>query len=70
MTLLTGLLILAAILVAVALAVLSTIAAVAEILPPRSGQGDEPVNTSVSAPRAPAPQRQNRMPTRIGMKSQ
>jgi len=51
MPLVTGVLILAAILVAVALAVLSTIAAVAGILPPRS-EGDEPVNEAVSAPPA------------------
>jgi hypothetical protein len=53
MTLLTGLMILAATLLVVGLAVLGTIAAVAEVLPPRS-----------------AAQRQNRIPTRIGMKSQ
>jgi len=70
MTVLTGLLILAAILVAAALGVLSTIAAVAEVLPPRSGQGDEPLGPTVPAPRAHALQSQNRMPTRIGMKSQ
>jgi hypothetical protein len=59
---LTALLILAAVLVAAALALLSAIAAVAEILPPRTGQLDEPPGTTVAA--------QNRMPTRIGMKSQ
>ena len=59
---LTALLILAAVLVVAALAVLSTIATIAEILPPRAEQGDEPLGTSVAA--------QNRMPTRIGMKSQ
>ena len=59
---LTALLILAAVLVALALAVLGTITAVAEILPPPPGQVGEPPGTA-----APA---QNRMPTRIGMKSQ
>ena len=59
---LTALLILAAVLVAAALAVLSTIAGIAEILPPRPGQVDEPPGTTVPA--------QNLMPTRIGIKSQ
>jgi hypothetical protein len=54
MTLLTGLTILAATLVVVAVAVIGTIAAVAEVLPPRSGPGDEPVSATVSAPRVRA----------------
>ena len=60
--LVTALLILAAVLVAAALGVLSSIAAIAEILPPRPGQVEESLGTTVPA--------QNRMPTRIGMKSQ
>ena len=59
---LTALLILATILVVAALAVLSAIASLAEVLPPLAGRIDEPVPTTVPA--------QNRMPTRIGMKSQ
>ena len=59
---LTALLILAAVLVVAALAVLSTIAAVAEVLPPLPGQRDEALGPTVPA--------QNRMPTRIGIKSQ
>ena len=62
MTLVTALLILAAVLVVAALAVLSTIAAIAEVLPPRPGQVEEPLGMGVPA--------QNRMPTRIGIKSQ
>ena len=53
MTVLTGLLILAAVLVAAALTVLGTIAAAAEILPPWFGGREEAVNATVSAPRAP-----------------
>ena len=41
MTVLAGLLILAAVLIAAALAVLGTLAAAAEIFPPRLGRGDE-----------------------------
>ncbi|HYP64619.1 MAG TPA: hypothetical protein VEQ16_12055 [Acidocella sp.] len=62
MTLVTALLILAAVLVAAALAVLSSIAAIAEVLPPRPGQVEESPGPTAAA--------QNRMPTRIGMKSQ
>jgi hypothetical protein len=60
--LVTALLILAAVLVAALLGVLSSIAAIAEILPTRPGQVEESRGTTVPA--------QNRMPTRIGMKSQ
>ncbi len=42
MTVLTGVLILAAVAIVASLAVLAAIAAVAEILPQRSSQGDEP----------------------------
>jgi hypothetical protein len=49
MTVLTGLLILVAVLVAAALAVLGTLAAAAEILPPWFGRGDEAVSATVSA---------------------
>jgi hypothetical protein len=51
MTVLTGLLILAAVLIAAALAVLGAIASSAEIFPPWFGGGDEPLNTTVSATR-------------------
>jgi hypothetical protein len=50
MTVLTGLLILAAVLVAAALAVLGAIASAAEIFPPWFDGGDEALNT-VSATR-------------------
>ena len=53
MTVLTGLLILAAVLVAAALTVLGTIAAAAEIFAPWSGGHDEADNATVSAARAP-----------------
>jgi hypothetical protein len=53
MTVLAGLLILAAVLIAAALAVLGTLAAAAEIFPPRLGRADEAV--SASAPRPPTP---------------
>ena len=49
MTVLAGLLILAAILIAAALAVLGTIAAAAEIFPPRFAWGNEAVSAKVSA---------------------
>ena len=53
MAVLAGLLILAAILIAAALAVLGTIAAAAEIFPPRFAWGNEAVSAKVSArPRA------------------
>ena len=69
MTVLASLLVLAAIFVTAALAVLGTIAGLVEILPPRPGQsGDEPLR--VSAASTPRSHPQNRMPTRIGMKSQ
>ncbi len=51
MTVLTGLLILVALVVTAALAVLGTIAAVVEILPPRFGQADESVAAGLSTPR-------------------
>jgi len=51
MTVLTGLLILAAVLITAALAVLGTIASAAGIFPPWFGGGDEAVNTTRSAPR-------------------
>jgi len=50
MTVLTGLLILAAVLIAAALAVLGTIASAAEIFPPWFGGGDGAVNAAHSAP--------------------
>ena len=49
-TVLAGLLILAAVLIAAALAVLGTVAAAAEILPPWFERGDEAVSATVSAP--------------------
>ena len=55
MTIVTGLLILAATLVAAALAVLGTIGAAAEIFPPRLGQGDEAVSARAAASRLRAP---------------
>jgi len=68
MTVLAGLLILAAVLVAAALAVLGTLAAAAEIFPPRLGRAEEAVSATASRP--PTPGCQNRIPARIGMKSQ
>jgi hypothetical protein len=66
MTVLTGLLLVGAIVIAATLAVLRTIAAAAEILPQRARQGD-----GVRAHPAPATHPpQNRIPTRMGMKSQ
>jgi hypothetical protein len=50
MTVLTGLLILAAVLVAVALAVLATVAAAAEIIPPWLGRGEDALNATASTP--------------------
>jgi hypothetical protein len=87
MTLLAGLLILAAVLIAAALTVLGTLAAAAELFPPRLGRGIEAaaakfagsrarVLRAARSHRARAPDRrstagcQNRIPTRIGMKSQ
>ena len=65
MTLLMGLLLLTLVLAAT-LAVLATIASVAEILPQRMVRGDG-VHTHI----APATHLcQNRIPTRMGMKSQ
>jgi hypothetical protein len=66
MTVLTGVLILAALAVAAILSVLSSIASAAEILPGRAVAGDAAgPHASRSTHRA-----QNLMPTRIGMKSQ
>jgi hypothetical protein len=59
MTVLTGLLILVAVLVAAALAVLGTLASAAEILPPWFGRGDEAVSATVSAA-GPQPLREGR----------
>ena len=85
MTALAGLLILAAVLTAAALAVLGPIAAAAELSPPRLGNEAATAKVAGSrarvlragrSHRARAPDRrstpgcQNRMPTRIGMKSQ
>jgi hypothetical protein len=58
-TVLTGLLILVAVLVAAALAVLGTLAAAAEIFPSWFGWGDEAVSATVSAP-GPQPRRGDR----------
>jgi hypothetical protein len=55
MTVLTGLLILVAVLVAAALAVLGTLAAAAEIFPSWFGRGDEAVSAT-----GPQPQRGDR----------
>jgi hypothetical protein len=52
-TVLTGLLILAAVLIAAALAVLGTTAAAADIFPPWFGRGEDAVNATVSAPPSP-----------------
>jgi len=66
MTMLTGLLLLLTLALAATLAVLATIASVAEILPQRVVRGDA-VHTHI----APATHLcQNRIPTRMGMKSQ
>ena len=66
MTVLTGVLILAALAVAAILTVLSSIASAAEILPARTVPGDAAAtNAGPSTHRS-----QNLMPTRIGMKSQ
>ena len=85
MAVLAGLLILAAILIAAALAVLGTIAAAAEILDfrgetslsaPRSLRDgarracSDRRRRARNADQAPAPECQNRIPARIGMKSQ
>jgi hypothetical protein len=87
MTALAGLLILAAVLIAAALAVLGTIAAAAKLFPPRLEWANEAASAKVAGSRArvlragrshrarapdrrSAPGCQNRMPTRIGMKSQ
>jgi len=51
MTVLTGLLILLAVLIAAGLAVLGTIASAAEIVPRWFGRGDETLNTTLPAPR-------------------
>ena len=70
MTVLTGLLILVAVLVAAALGVLGTLAAAAEIFPPGFGRGDEAVSATVSASGPQPLVCQNRIPARIGIKSQ
>jgi hypothetical protein len=60
MTVLTGLLILVAVLVAAAVVVLGTLAAAAEIFPKWFGQGDEAVSATVSAPGPAQPLRGSR----------
>lgn len=66
MTVLTGLLLLGALAIGATLAVLGMIASVAEILPRRATQG-EGVRTHAAQSAHP---HQNRMPTRMGIKSQ
>ena len=66
MTLLTGLLLLVALALAATLAVLAAIASVAEILPQRVPQGDRVHTRAARATHLC----QNRIPTRMGMKSQ
>lgn len=66
MTVLTGVLILAALAVAATLSLLSSIASAAEILPARTVPRD--AATTIANP--PNQRPQNLMPTRIGMKSQ
>ena len=51
MTVLTGFVILLAVLVVVGVAVLATIASAAEIVPPWLGRADETLNTSLSSAR-------------------
>jgi hypothetical protein len=66
MTVLTGLLLVGAIAIAATLAVLRTIASAAEILPQRATRRDG-VRTHAARP---THRPQNRIPTRMGMKSQ
>ena len=67
MTVLTGLLILLAVVIAAGLAVLGTIASAVEIVPPWFGRGEESLNTALSprpAPRDGSTSRRGRSPSR------